>query len=120
MSQLFSLKNRVVLLTGSSDGLGFAMARAMADAGALVVLNARGRDKLDRAARSLRDAGLEADTEPFDVADEAALVAGVRAVVGRHGRIDVLVGNAGVQHRVPLGEFTTEDFQRVVNVDLTA
>ena len=120
MSDLFSLKGRVILVTGSSAGMGLAMARAMADAGGLVVLNARGRDKLDRAARSLRDAGLQAEAEPFDVADEAAMIAGIRAVIARHGRIDVLVSHAGVQHRVPLDEFTTADWQRVINVDLTS
>ncbi len=70
MSDLFSLKGRVILVTGSSAGMGLAMARAMADAGGLVVLNARGRDKLEQAARSLRDAGHQAEIEPFDVADE--------------------------------------------------
>jgi gluconate 5-dehydrogenase len=118
--ELFSLKGRVALVTGASRGLGLAMARAMAQAGARVVLNARGAGTLEDAAARLRADGLAAETAPFDVADEPALVAGVEAVLKRHGRVDILVNNAGLQHRVPLEEWTTADWQRVLTVDLTS
>lgn len=118
--ELFSLKGRVALVTGASRGIGLAMARAMAEAGALVVLNGRGAGTLEDAAARLRTDGLRAETAPFDVADEPALVAGTQAVLARHGRVDILVNNAGMQHRVPLEEWTTADWQRVLMVDLTS
>src|SRR5258708_6264673 len=120
MLDLFSLKDRVILVTGASRGLGLAMARTMAQAGGSVVLNARQADTLDAAAGKLRDEGLQADSVAFDVADEAAVIAGIKAVIAKHGRIDVLVSNAGIQHRVPLNEFATADWQRVLNIDLTS
>ena len=118
--ELFSLKGRIALVTGASRGIGLAMARAMAQAGARVVLNARDAQKLESAAAGLTAEGLQVETVAFDVADEPALVAGVEGLLKRHGRIDILVNNAGLQHRVPLEEWTTADWQRVLMVDLTA
>jgi gluconate 5-dehydrogenase len=117
---LFSLKGRVAVVTGASRGLGLAMARAMAEAGARVVLNGRGAGTLEDAAARLRADGLQAEIAPFDVADEPKLVAGIQGVLARHGKVDILVNNAGLQHRVPLDEWTTADWQRVLMVDLTS
>jgi gluconate 5-dehydrogenase len=111
----FSLEGRVALLTGASRGLGHAMAKAMAEAGATVVLNARDEAALGKAAAAIPGAASAA----FDVADEAAAKHGVAEVLARHGRIDILVNNAGIQHRRPLGEFATEDWRRVLDVHLT-
>ena len=116
----FSLAGRIVLLTGASRGLGRAMAEAMAQAGAHVVLNGRDMAALEAAAAALRDAGLQAETARFDVTDEAAAVTAVRDIVARHGRLDVFVGNAGIQHRRPFTEWQTEDWLRVLNTNLTA
>jgi len=108
-----------VLVTGASRGLGLAMATAMAEAGALVVLNGRDAATLAVAADGLRARGLKAETAAFDVTDFAACGREVAALAGRHGRLDAVVLNAGINHRRPLLEWETDDFQRVVSVNLT-
>lgn len=120
MSELFSLKDQVALVTGGSRGLGLAMASAMAEAGATVVLNGRDPKTLEAAAARLASRGLRADTAPFDVSDFAAAARAVAAVAEKHGRLDAAVLNAGIQHRQPLLDWKTEDFQRVVDTNLTA
>lgn len=119
-TDLFNLDGQVALVTGASRGLGLAMATAMAEAGATVVLNGRDPTTLEAAAARLRDAGHQADTAPFDVGDEAAARAGVDAAIERHGRLDILICNAGVQHRKPFLEWETSDFRRVVEINLTS
>ncbi|MEJ0068953.1 MAG: SDR family oxidoreductase [Pseudomonadota bacterium] len=120
MLELFSLKDRVILVTGASRGLGLGMARCMAQAGGHVIINGRHAASLEEVAGKLRAEGLSADIAPFDVGDEKAMVDGVAAVVRQHGRLDVMVSNAGIQHRVPLNEFATADWQRVLDIDLTS
>ena len=117
---MFSLAGQVALVTGASRGLGAAMAQALAEAGATVVINGRDRDSLSARAGALRERGLGADIECFDVADEAASRAGVNAVVQRHGRLDILIANAGTHHARPLGEWRMEDWRRVMNTNLDA
>src|SRR5262249_16901891 len=124
--EMFSLSGRVALVTGASRGLGFAMAEALAGAGASVGINAGGAGALGRgagrgtAAGRLRERGLAAEPMAFDVSDARAAVDGVAAVAQRHGRLDILVNNAGIQHRVPVTEWTDADFDRVVAVNLTS
>jgi len=120
MSGLFGLDGQVVLVTGASRGLGLAMAEAMARAGALVVLNGRDPATLDAAAAGLRARGWRAETAAFDVTDHAACARELAAVAERHGRLDAVVLNAGINHRAPLLEWRTEDFERVLSVDLTS
>lgn len=119
MSDLFLLHDQVVLVTGASRGLGLAMASAMAEAGALVVLNGRDPATLAAAADALRGRGLRAETAAFNVTDFAACAREVAAVAARHGRLDTVVLNAGINHRRPLLEWQNEDFQHVLNVNLT-
>ena len=116
----FSLAGKVALVTGASRGLGRAIAEAMARVGALVILNGRDPEALASAARDLADAGLAAETARFDVTDEAAAAAAVADIAARHGRLDVFVGNAGIQHRRPLLAFETPDWLRVLHTNLTA
>lgn len=117
---MFDLTGKVALVTGASRGLGWAMARSLAEAGAIVVLNARDRDALAAKLAELESAGLRGEIAAFDVADEAAAVAAVADIGRRHGRIDIAVLNAGIQHRKPITEFETADFRRVLDVNLTA
>jgi gluconate 5-dehydrogenase len=120
MNDLFSLKDQVVLVTGASRGLGFAMAAAMAEAGAHVVLNGRDLATLKAAADELKSQGLNADIAPFDVSDFPDSARNVAEIAKRFGKLDAVVLNAGVQHRVPLLEWKDADFQRVLDTNLTA
>jgi gluconate 5-dehydrogenase len=115
MSHLFALKSRITLVTGASRGLGFAMAKVLAENGAKVIVNARDGGSLGEAAKKIG-----AEALAFDVSDSAAAKAALEEIVCRHGRLDVLVNNAGIQHRVPLVEWTDEDFEHVIAVNLSA
>jgi len=117
---LFSLDGRVALVTGASRGLGFAMAEGLAEAGATVVLNGRDAITLAAAAQRLTTRGLAADIEAFDVTDERRARDGVDAVASRHGRLDILIANAGTHHARPLAEWKMEDWRRVMQANLDA
>jgi len=119
-TDLFSLAGQVALVTGASRGLGLAMAEALAQHGAHVVINGRHEDSLERAAAPLRDAGLSIETLAVDVADVEATRAAIDGLVARHGRLDALVCNAGIQHRKPLPEWQMADWERVVSVNLSS
>jgi gluconate 5-dehydrogenase len=116
----FDLAGRVALVTGAGSGLGLAIARGLAEAGATVVLNGRRADKLEEAAARLRTEGLAIETAAFDVADSAAVAAGVAALLARLGRVDILVNNAGIQHRQPIEDFSDADWRRVLATNLDA
>lgn len=117
---MFSLKGRMALVTGASRGLGFAMAKALGKAGASVVINSRSSGDLDKAVALLKQDGIAAAALAFDVADEKAAVDAVARVVRDHGRIDILVSNAGHNIRNPIVEYKTADFLNVLNTHLTA
>jgi gluconate 5-dehydrogenase len=120
MSDLFRLDGRVALVTGASRGLGFAMAEALAGQGAHVLLNGRDPATLDEAAAKISASGASAEAVSFDVTDRSATLAAMATIATRHGGLDILVNNAGVQHRVPVVEWTDEDFERILAVNLTA
>ncbi len=116
---IFDLSGRRALITGSSQGIGLALARGLAEAGADVVLNGRDVAKLDRAAATLRGEGLtRIAIAPFDVTDSAAVEAGVAAIEAEHGPIHVLVNNAGVNLRGPLHEMPDETWHTVLATNL--
>jgi len=116
----FDLSGRIALITGGGSGLGLAMARGLAQAGAQVVLNGRNAVKLEAAVAALRSFGLSAEAAAFDVTDSAAVGVGVAAVIERLGAVDILVNNAGVQHRAPIDEFSDADWRRVMATNLDA
>jgi gluconate 5-dehydrogenase len=120
MSDLFSLDGQVALVTGSSRGLGFAMAEALAAHGALVALNGRDPAALAPKLEVLQQRGHRAEAAPFDVTDGAAGAAALQGLAERHGRLDILVNNAGIQHRVPLTEWADADWERVLGANLSA
>ena len=117
---MFSLAGKVALVTGASRGLGWAMAQALARAGAHTMLNARDRAALDERVRQLQVQDLRGEAAVFDVTDYDAGAACIRSAIARLGRFDILVANAGIQHRKPITEFETADFQRVLDTNLTA
>ena len=117
---MFSLSGKVALVTGASRGLGWAMAQSLASAGATVLINGRDESTLKPRVDELSKAGLKGEVAAFDVTDEKACTACVQGIVQRHGRLDILVANAGIQHRRPITEFETADFQRVLATNLTA
>lgn len=117
----FDLTGRAALVTGSSRGIGLALARALGQAGASVVLNARSEDALAAAAESLRRHGIEPVTHRVaDVTDAGAVDALVADIEATVGPLDILVNNAGAQHRAPALEFPEEDFDRLVEINLKA
>ncbi len=119
-SKLFDLSGKTALVTGSSGGLGLAMARGLAEAGAAIVLNGRDEDRLATAARSFRAAGKSPASHAFDVADEAAVLRAFDRFDAEGVAIDILVNNAGVQLRKPMLELSSDEWRRVVDTHLTA
>lgn len=117
---LFDLNGRRALITGSSRGIGLALARGLAGAGAEVVLNGRDEARLADAAAELISAGATVHLLGFDVTDHA----GVRAAVDRFeaevGAIDILINNAGMQHRGPLEDFDPADFERLMQTNVSS
>jgi gluconate 5-dehydrogenase len=116
----FDLSGRVALVTGSSRGIGLALARALGEAGAELILNGRDERALTAAADALRDEGLTVHGRPFDVCDPQAVVDAVDSFERDVGPIDVLVNNAGLQQRAPMLDFAVEDFRRLIEVNLVA
>ncbi len=115
------LTGRVALVTGSTRGLGRVLAAGLADAGATVVLHGRDAAQVERAAGELAaQQRRPVHAAAFDVTDPAAVDAGVARAEELAGPLDVLVNNAGVQHRVPLLELEPEDWDRVLRTDLTS
>lgn len=112
---MFSLEGRVALVTGSSRGLGYAMAKALKENGAHVIVNAR-----DPAAVAEAAAKIGAEAMAFDVTDSAIARKSLEDIVKRHGHLDILVNNAGIQHRRPLVEWQDDDFDRVIGINLAS
>src|SRR5262249_36192611 len=120
MTHPFSLDGRVALVTGASRGIGFAIAEALAESGARVLLNGRDRTMLLRKTEDIRAKGGKAEMAAFDVTDAAASVKAVAEAADKFGRLDILVNNAGIQHRVALTEWTDADLERVMATNFTA
>lgn len=113
---LFDLTGKRALVTGSSQGIGFALAKGLAAAGAQVVLNGRGAGKLAQAVGAIPGA----QSLAFDATDHAAVRAAVDAFEAGTGAIDILVNNAGMQHRAPLEEFPAEAFERLLQTNIAS
>ena len=115
----FDLTGRTALVTGSSSGIGHALAGGLAGAGARIVLNGRDTAKLERAAERLRADGAFVLTAPFDVTDGTAVTEAVARIEAECGPIDILVNNAGMQRRAPLEQFEQAAWNELMktNVD---
>jgi gluconate 5-dehydrogenase len=114
----FRLNGRRALITGSSSGIGLALARALGQAGAALILNGRNEGKLQAAAQMLRAEGLSVSTAAFDVTDAQAVSQGIDAIEAGQGSIDILVNNAGMQIRGPLHEFVDADWHTLMKTNL--
>jgi NAD(P)-dependent dehydrogenase (short-subunit alcohol dehydrogenase family) len=119
---LFDLSGRTALVTGSSQGIGLALARGLAEAGAAVVLNGRDAAKLDAAAVGLRAAvpGARVTTAAFDVTNSVAIETAVARLEAEFAPIDVLFNNAGIHRRSPLAEMSEAQWREVLDTNLTS
>jgi gluconate 5-dehydrogenase len=119
-ARLFDLSGRVALVTGAARGLGYAISRGLAAAGAEVFVNGRDPQALARAAERLAGEGLTAAPALFDVTDQRAVDEGVAAIAARAGSIDILVNNAGIQRRHALVDFPRHEWDEILATNLTA
>lgn len=116
----FSLKGKVAWVTGACYGIGFAIAKAYAQAGALIVFNARTQEHIDEALEDYKKNGIDAYGYLCDVTDEASVRILTEEIIQRFGKIDILVNNAGIIKRTPMCEMEVKDFRTVVDIDLVA
>ena len=117
---LFSLAGRTALITGSSRGLGNAIAEGYAAAGAAVIINGTDPGRVAAAALALRDKGYVVTEAPFDVTDEGAVCAAFARLDAAGIEVDILVNNAGIQLRKPLVDLSVAEWQRVIDTNLTS
>lgn len=116
----FDLTGRTALVTGSSRGLGLAIAKGLGDAGARLLINGVNIERLDETASSLRGEGYDVDLAAFDVTDEASVIRAFADFDKKGIAVDILVNNAGIQYRKPMLELETENWQRVLDTNLTS
>ena len=117
---MFDLTGKVALVTGASYGIGFAIAKAYAKAGATIVFNDIKQELVDRGLASYAEEGIKAHGYVCDVTDEDAVNAFVKQVEEEVGTVDILVNNAGIIKRIPMCDMTAAEFRQVVDVDLNA
>ena len=122
MSQFtnFSLEGKVALVTGASYGIGFAIASAYAEAGAVICFNDINQELVDKGMAAYTEKGIKAHGYVCDVTDEKAVNALVEQIEREVGVIDILVNNAGIIKRIPMVDMTAEQFRQVIDVDLNA
>lgn len=122
MSQeLFNISGKVALVTGSTHGLGMAMAMGLGKAGATIVVNGNSsQEKIDNAVADYKKEGINAVGYKFNVADEADVIANISKIESEVGNIDILVNNAGIIKRTPLAEMEVKDFKQVLDIDLVS
>ena len=118
---LFDVKGKIALVTGSTHGLGMAMARGLGLAGATIVVNGNSsQEKIDKAVAEYKSEGINAVGCKFNVTNETEVIAAVAKIQEEVGHIDILINNAGIIKRTPLIEMEVADFKEVVDVDLVS
>lgn len=120
MNNIFSLEGKIALVTGASYGIGFAIAKGMAQAGATIVFNDIKQELVDKGVEAYKAEGITAHGYVCDVTDEAGVTAMVAKIAQEVGVIDILVNNAGIIKRIPMCEMSAADFRQVIDVDLNA
>jgi gluconate 5-dehydrogenase len=118
---LFNIKGKIALITGSTHGLGMAMARGLGQAGATIVLNGNSsQTKIDEAVALFKSEGINVVGYKFDVTNEAEVKTAVETIEKEVGSIDILINNAGIIKRIPLIEMEVSDFKEVIDIDLVS
>lgn len=120
MENMFRLDGKVALVTGASYGIGFAIAKALANAGASIVFNDIKQELVDKGLQAYEQEGIKAKGYVCDVTDEDAVNALVATIEKEVGVIDILVNNAGIIKRIPMHEMSAKEFRQVIDVDLNA
>jgi NAD(P)-dependent dehydrogenase (short-subunit alcohol dehydrogenase family) len=115
---MFDLSGKVAIITGGNQGIGLAITRALAQAGASVIIANRRAEEGATAAEALNKEGLNAISIPSDVSNESSIAAMVAKVIDQYGKIDILVNNAGVIVRKPAEETTRDDWDHIMNINL--
>ncbi|MEG0077878.1 gluconate 5-dehydrogenase [Anaerorhabdus sp.] len=116
----FSLEGKVALVTGASSGIGFALAKGLGEAGAKVVFNDINQETVDKGIVEYKKKGIEAKGYVCDVTNEEKVIEMIKEIEKEFGKVDILVNNAGIIKRVPMHEMASDDFRKVIDVDLTA
>ncbi len=118
--QLFDLTGKRALITGGTHGLGMAMAKGLASAGAELVINGHSPDKMEAALKEYRKSGCKVSGYLFDVTSDEEVKKSIDHIEKKEGPIDILINNAGIIKSVPIADMSTKDFQEVINVDLVS
>ncbi len=117
---LFDLSGKLALITGSSQGIGFALAKGLGEYGAKIVLNGRDQSKAEAAQKALQADGIEVELAIFDVTDAQAVNQGVATIENSIGAIDILINNAGMQFRTPLEDFPDDKWDLLLRTNITS
>ncbi|WEB81415.1 gluconate 5-dehydrogenase [Vagococcus lutrae] len=115
----FRLDGKIALVTGGIYGIGFGIAVSLAEAGATIVYNSNTKEAVERAAEDYKAKGIDAKGYVFDITNESEVQQAVKQIEQEVGTIDILVNNAGIIKRIPMLEMSSEDFRKVIDVDLT-
>lgn len=118
-TKLFDLTGRTALVTGSSQGIGFALAKGLAEAGAAIIINGRDKTKISSAVAALSSIGPQVYQLAFNATDHGAAKAAVDGFETETGPIDILINNAGMQHRTPLEDFPPEAFEKLLSTNIS-
>lgn len=116
--ELFALKGKRALVTGSSQGIGLALAEGLGLAGASLIINGRDRAKLEAARSGLAAKGLAVSASAFDVTHEGEVAEAIAGIEKEQGPIDILINNAGMQFRTPLEDYPAEKFRELLRVNI--
>ncbi len=120
MKNMFDIREKIILITGSSRGIGFSLAKGFAEAGAVIILNGTSEKSISEPVNELKSSGHKVHGFAFDVTDPTAVEKSIGLIEKSVGPIDVLVNNAGIQKRAPLEDMTIEEWNIVIEVDLNS
>jgi len=120
-NSLFNVSGKIALVTGSTHGLGMAMAKGLGLAGATIIVNGNSsQEKIDLAVTEYKNEGIHAIGYKFDVSNEQEVISAIKKIESEVGSIDILINNAGIIKRTPLIDMEVDDFKQVINIDLVS